>query len=63
MMSLMRSDPEEVGSEVIVSVVKVHELLLMVGRFVLLKLRLLELLKFPSLQDLQHICWYPGMEQ
>lgn len=55
MMSLV-----EAGSEVIVSVFGVHELLLMAGGLVLLVLRLL---KFPSLQDLQHICRYPAMEQ
>lgn len=59
MMSLVMeppSDQVEVDAEVIVSVLKLHELLLEVGVFVLLKLlELSELLKFPSLQDLQHI--------
>lgn len=75
MMSVMMSamtklllDQEEVDAEVVVSVVKLHTLLLEVGGFVLLKLRLellelSELLKFLSLQDLQHICRYPAMEQ
>lgn len=39
------------------------DLLLLVGDIVLLKLLKLELLKFPLLQDLQHICLYPAMEQ
>lgn len=59
MMSLVLwplSDQEEVDGEVIASVVKLHKLLLAFGGFVPLELlELSELLKFPSLQDLQHI--------
>lgn len=42
----------------------VTDLPLVVGRLMLLKLpKFSGLVKFPSLQDLQHIRWYPAMEQ